>query len=384
MYESQETFDPQMALMPRGFGYNQPSFRTIPMFEPPPSQDFIHSPVEFAPSRSNDLSAYLLTQFDNPAYADCVLEVSLVAQKTSLLVHSVLIAQSPTLRALLEEEKKISEEGRTVINLVSSDPSLSSVAICSALRYNYGKQFSQESEPITDMKSALSYFAAGRLLQIPQVADIGARSILKYLTLVDAEKALLSVARSTVLPHTEVYNIHSFVDEPNSIPLRGDAQVYAENPFNNILEVIARAFPVSFVLDTSVLSSMELGGFPPKANSKVCLPQSKSQLTSIIFGDFLPESIPIPNVESTIISRILLSVPFAVLVRIFNSMGSITKQHIVQPVIEERERRRSWALQSKSDWVRDQSYSDSLMEALSWEERVVGTGAEMAVVRVRT
>ena len=285
------------------------------------------------------LGAYLKHQFDSASFADCVLELKIRGLKTEVMLHSVLIAQNPTCRALLEADMIPKREGRKVINFDSSDQYLTAPIILSCLRYYYGEQLPTRTATTDGLESAMSYLSAGRLLRIPEVEDFGTTAVLRYLTLENLETAL----RYVLQPNDDMTAEKELVRQASGNAVEGadvNIDFSTDKLTQGLVEFIAGNFPYPFVLDVQAPPSTQLGGYPaipdPDQGQKI----SKPELLSIRFGDFPSASYLMPTAEATKMSSILLALPVSVLRAILAALEQPVRDDISVPIMEERERRR--------------------------------------------
>ena len=315
---------------------------------------------------SDPLKAYLLEQFNNPEFADCSLILEIGGQATTFMLHSVVIAQIPTLKALLQSSKVLDSEGRKTLVLEKTDPHLTLPVVTSALQTCYGEAPPQDSQIINELESALAYLATGRLFQLPLYEDIGTTGVLKFLTLENLVKVMTYALSDAANVETDAAAIQ---ETGLSYPSR--------RLFEGLLDFMVTNFPNPFVLDLCAPNSTALGGHPPVplAEPQQQQQRPKPELMSIRFGEFPSASHSIPSVESTALSSILLSVPFSVLQQIIQALGQSATQDIAGPIIKERERRRLKALETGIKLTTQEGYSPATddLERHSWGEQVVAT-----------
>ena len=344
----------------------------------PSSQVFPQPPPTQETPPPDPLNTYLLEQFNNPEFADCSLRLETEGQATAFMLHGVVIAQNPTLKALLQSVKSFDSEGKKTLTLDTSVSHLSVPVMTSALRSYYGGPLPEGSQIINEMDLALAYLATGRLLQMPVYEDIGTTALLRSLTIDNLEKALFcalpDAANPASLPDNDITQVTGRPALPSRRLLAG------------LLDFIVANFPDPFVLDTCAPSSTSLGGYPPIPSIEPQQQRSKPELMAIRFGDFPSENLTIPSAESTTISSVLLSVPFSVLQQVLQSLGQSVTQSIARPIIEERERRRLQALEAGTEPspTGSSSHVPDDLERHSREERVVETESGTIITRVST
>ena len=297
------------------------------------------------------LISHLSLHFNNPEYADCQLEIQAGNQQANLKLHALLIGRSPTIRTLFDSATGFTETGRNQLSLRTSDQFVTIPAIVSALRVCYGKSPADVSPDLnwsipldlgrSDVGSlmdyALAYTAAGYILQMPETAINGADMVTRLLCFVTLEKVLEfalsgSPCSSNDSEHKDMFALDLGTYAPHSGRI-----------LQATLEFLVMKFPINFLLDTSVAGSRSLCELPTVEYSQNSTSSSRSKLSRIQFGDFPSEISDPPSAENTILSRLLLSVPFTVLEYILDLLERPISQRISEPIIKERERRRQAA-----------------------------------------
>ena len=352
--------------------YTSPKLLFVPSAEPSPYPAYTDAPSEYStplpqtstvlgPTSSQRvesdlyshnrnsliaLGAYLKHQFNTASFADCVLEMEIDGQKTEVMLHSVLIAQNPTCRALLEANMIPEREGKKVIKVYSSDQYLTVPIMLSCLQSYYGEALPTRAATIDGLESALSYISAGRLLQIPEVEDLGTTAVLSNLTLENLETALRYALQ-----------FHNIVTAERELSGRASGNVVegaetsikfsSDKLFRGVLDFIAANFPNPFLLDVQAPPSKQLGGYPAVPNPDQNQKFSKPELLSIRFGDFPSASHLMPTTEATKMSSILLALPISVLQVILGALEQSVRDDILEPILNERERRRLKAEQDQ-------------------------------------
>ncbi|MCJ1477183.1 hypothetical protein MMC13_005854 [Lambiella insularis] len=369
--EPRETLESEPVLLSHTSHYDKPPAGSSIPYQPPSSPPNIPLSSETNNSYAHDLSTYLLDQFDNPTYADCVLDVVYGSQRTTLMVHAVLVAQSPTVRGFLGPSGDLDEKGRKKICLTSTASFLTTPSITSALQSCYGKLLTRGSESGDDLYTALALFSAGRLLQLSNVVEVATASALHHLTLENVELALHCALCSEPLVPRKTQ-----VDNSEQLPMAEQKLI------SGIINFLLLCLPPNFVFDASAPSAVELGGFPLVTLSKAAQSVVNPLLLSIRFGDFPSENNSKPSAESVAISRILLSIPFELLERFLSGLDPSTRIEITRSIIEERERRRHDILDNGLESVGQPDLAEDVLEKLGWEEQVVGDDLSMVIRRV--
>lgn len=335
--------------------------------------------------RLEGLGIYLLDHFDNPAYADCRLIINAGEQSAVLMLHGILIAQSPTLRSLFDSAEVSKDDGKRALILSNSDRHVTLSAIVSALLYCYGKPLPQPDMQATSgyktsqssvskhMDSAIALVAAGSILQLPDFAFVGVKSMINRLCFETVTKAL-SFA---------LHGSSSFrpvpVEPPRTDTTHGALLAYStyapysQEILDGALSFLVVHFPRPFVLDTAAPSSISLGGYPSVHSSASCKPE----LSWIQFGDFSRPSL-------VALSSILVSLPFDILVALLGRLGHDVSDGIAESVIAERECRRVAALEMGEAWLEDKGWARRSHggKRLLWPESVERDGTRIRIARV--
>ena len=350
------------------------------------------------------LTSHLLQQFNDPEYADCHLEVQTRDQSVNLMLHALLIGRSLTLRALIASATSRDHSGRFVLYLPLSDNFVTIPAIISAILVCYGKppsdimsssmpdMFASESsvdryqhdikKPLRLMDSALSYLAAGCILKMPEVSLRGIEAVGECFTLKTVEKAL-SFALDGFLDS----ECHTFFDDGEreieehdlSTVQYGRYAPYSTHMLEATLKYIITCFPKSFILDVWAPSLLSIYRFPAVEDVSRDRPFTKSMLTAIKFGDFPVSAEDQQSQEDSILSSILLSVPYFVAKYILQHLEKSITQSILRPLVEVRERRRLDVIRNRIDTVSRGEFNT--WKEARWEEIVMGTEPDLQLSR---
>ncbi|MCJ1438590.1 hypothetical protein MMC27_007980 [Xylographa pallens] len=377
-FEAQEDAGLQPAYTLSANGLENPHVEPSTACSAPPNLRSTLDPSDNGQSTLSNLGSYILGQFGNPSYADCILHLVFGNQEDTLMTHGLLIAQSPTLRGLLESVTTFNTQGRREIWLTSDDPFLTIPAVLAGLQTYYGKSLSHEPRYIRDIHTALAYFAGGRLLQMARMQEIGLAALFELLRFDNIELgfqcALYTKTGEASGKEEEIF----VAKEADTHFSKHSAQ---RKLMDMVIHFIVLMFPDAFVFDPSAPAFLELGGFPQaQALEQKNLPLNP-ELLNIRFGDFPTNGYSKPSQESVILSRLLLSLPFAPLRNVLNSLSLPVSRQIVEPIVEERERRRLGVLNDKTKTA---NLTNHALERLSWEERVPNNGSYVDIVRVRS
>ena len=346
------------------------------------------------------VSNHLLQHFNSgSSYADCCLQVTHKSQrfqKTEFWLHSLLVAQSPTLQALLNNSEAGSN-GKRILCLEVHDRYATPVAIGSALRVCYGdspflftgsaarteRSQSAAAISVSWMENVLAYAAAGRVLQLQPIVTRGmqiASAIMHW----DNLEAALSFTLDPGLDRIGDLNSPFFpqkepVTEITSPHIKSDSKLNVGAPQTSInastdllykcLHFILANFPRSWNLDASARPLADNDRLPMIAEKRS--PVSKSRLSRIQFGDYPSEIDAKSNDPNTILSSIILSLPFTLLKYLWDRFEEPVIRRNGRLITLEREQRRLRVLKVHSaSFIQKQAAADIWAEA-GWEEFVV-------------
>lgn len=352
-----------------------------------------------------ELANHLSSQFGKGRFADYILEVSHADAGVifSMPVHSVIVSRSPTLAsAIVASNGMPAEESLKVIRVSSRDKFINGLAFTEALKYLYGgalqtfvelaeglQPFANSLEdvepfsvPRQRMDQALSYAAAGFFLQLPSVTARGIENAKRLLRWDTVEHALAFALDGGLGSFWgESGERRQSVSSAGNSPHPGAAQsilptyeAYSITLLRDVVEFIAYTFPKLFSLNTAVHQLSENPLLPTVADLRP--PIHHPRLSKIQFGDVPIQDASRPNFVTSLLSSVLLSLPFPVLQSLFahhglgGRLGWPAVVEIMQTVVEERESRRRKALKSQSKAASPSGQEDWLWENLYWEERV--------------
>ncbi|KAH0548570.1 hypothetical protein GP486_007886 [Trichoglossum hirsutum] len=323
---------------------------------------------------------YIESQFDRPDFSDYTLELQHAdgTFRETWHVHGILIARSPTLKAVMGNAASSPDGGtEKTLKMETSDRFLSPEAFTKAIQRLYGLSLLPSQEITTlgppssrsyrsmdgqfldvqtiqkQMKFALAYAAAGCLLRITEVARRGieaaGRAII-WETLEDAldfamdgglsaewtsgdAKSSTSVSSSSASSSRRSVSAEgsragsasaSSLDSPRDTPETlslgtsgGTYAPYADSLLQQVMNFIEREFPLNFVLDSTAPQFSNHPRLPMEINVK---PRTNPRLSSMKFGDNPTEDdIKRSNLSTTVLSSTLLSIPFPLLKHILES-----------------------------------------------------------------
>ncbi|KAL0766783.1 hypothetical protein CaCOL14_010354 [Colletotrichum acutatum] len=332
----------------------------------------------------DDMAAYLRSQFRDPAFADCTLELRYLddrAPPVRLPGHRLVLARSQAVRNVLEADNVESSSpgaNRTIL-LQSDDKYLRSDAFWMAVQHLYAFPLLDMPEPASNgnftmagnaddrFDFALGYAAAGHILAWQPIVFRGLEIASHSLSWSTIERALGFALAD--LPSRASADRHSqFVyGEPVHVLM------------NSIISFIINNFPPDFTLDTSVADPERFArlpiastSLPPREGTPTIArgtagQDRRSRPMHIQFGDLAlgpdntsngsdstSQSSQQNSIRSTL-SAILINLPFAYLKPALESSGYgnvngwanvEARHHIMRAVVSEREIRRSKVIEA--------------------------------------
>ena len=368
------------------------------------------------PFSTTSVPAFLIRNFDSPQYADCRLYVTYRGDRfeaEELLLHRVVIAQSPKLAALLAS-CEIDSNGMRLVRIEVLGSFVTPTTLRHALRTCYGDSawdfiaFSNPQNPsvykteiedaVSWMENALAFAAAGNVFQLGDVVSRGIQIASKILSWDNLERALTFAVEGVVDAVPDDY-----IDEGN-VQLRRLDNSGALSPTSTLgqsypnfspsmtslspythgvaayrlrqlcLRFISEHFPPNWQLNTFARPLQDLDRLPIRVESRSA--PSTSRLSHIQFGS-LPTEVP-EDLSSlgTKISSIVLSVPYAFLQELLVQTQHSLSTETLTSIVLERERRRQKALRDRSIGY---SQRVALLEAwapVGWEEVVNTVGLD--------
>lgn len=362
--------------------------------EPSPHYDEESQNVSFAngfasgkQAQGYDVVKHISSQFGNPEFTDYVLHIrSPDVMLWSMPVHAAIVSRSPVIFEALRHSAPPpfqTKDTRRLAEVVTDDRFVTPESLNEAVKILYAapllspKAFLYNLSPWDAshdqgyasndarkrMGEAISYAAAGRVLQMPEMQACGlriAKSLLRWDTLDIALHFGFSANKTTVQPVG--FGTDSRILETYAMALLDDA-----------LDFVAYNFPSDFKLYSIAPELRQNPRLPAVVESQQT--SHNPRLSKIRFGDAPPEDELKPSPVTQFLSSILLSIPLALLDRLFshpaaaNQVGWSGLVKLMRGVIEEREKRRQKVLKSLGKSL-DASISRSLLENLHREERV--------------
>lgn len=361
------------------------------------------------------LVQHLARQFNTRENADYCLRISHESHRFEILeffIHSLLTDQSPLLRNL-RKSTTILENGLASLQIQTRDRFITPQAIETTLLYCYGKpinDFNGFPEAIATskssvelsilwMKNALAVAAAGHMFHLGAVISRGLQVASTILNWGNIERALSFTLDGGLEPVLEFDRILTNTTASSSpfgdavaavaTPSPGTSENFEARPsieceessdcpsrsyspsandfLRHCLDFVVSEFPLSWELDTTAKPLAEIDRLP--ANEASRSPLTKSRLSLIQFGDHPSEKERQCDADIAL-SSLLLSVSFPLLVYILNRFDETLRTRIMNPIINERERRRHKALKLDSVSCDQRQLSGEDWAQLGWEEFV--------------
>lgn len=372
------------------------------------------------------LVRHLARQFNTRENADCCLRISHEGKRFEILeffIHSLLIDQSPLLRDL-RKSTMVLENGLVSLQIQTRDRFITPQAIETTLLYCYGKPindfngFPEAIAPskssvevsISWMKNALAVAAAGHLFHLGAVISRGLQVASTILNWGNIERALSFTLDGGLEPVLDFDRILTnttassspFGDAVTAVatPSPGSSENFEARPsmeyeessefpsrsyspsandfLRHCLDFVVSEFPLSWELDTTAKPLAEIDRLPTSGANRS--PLTKSRLSLIQFGDHPSEKERQANADMAL-SSLLLSVSFPLLVYMLNRFDETLSTRIINPIVDERERRRYKALKLDSVSFGQRRMSGEDWAQLGWEEFVDSEGPRLSLQR---
>lgn len=377
-----------------------PHTRQFQQQMPPPPPPQLQPPdVASQIDNAEALRVHILSQYADATSADC--SVTFVEEyagsRQTYHGHKLVLTRSPTLMQLFSQDRPNSHEGITEADVPLKGRYMKYSALNEALKYVYGGPLLQldHHRPsssagertlanVERIEGALSYIAAGVWLEMPIISARGvdvAGSLLHWDTIPTALDFALDGGLHqmwAVDDGSEAAFSAASSDDSIGRPEITGAPTYDPHStamLQRIIDFTIHVFPPNFYLDSSAPQLETCPRLPP-------LPQipghenrssvSDPRLSQIRFGE-IPTG---PSYTTTMISSILLSLPFQLLKVILEHfifaarLGPETAASIMRQVVAERERRRTKAQQARTAGKISSGSDSQLLQNLYWEEVV--------------
>jgi hypothetical protein len=367
----------------------------------------VQSPTFPRPVHQMELDAalmlrdYISMQFGNQDTADTVVELTEMNRTkpaTVLPAHSLLLAQSPTLLAMLAQNSVTAgPDTKRLVRITARDKFLLAPAFVEVLNHLYGapllnvhelvhglRPFRLDDPETTaivlqNMTRSLAHAATGYFLDMPAVTSNAMECAKRLLRWDTVERALSFALDGGLTPswQSRSRSLSSYdrqraandtSDRRISLPTYGE---YSGQFLQSIVDFLAYNFPKSFQFFPGAPQLLENPRLPTVLDSRPSI--SDPRLSRIQFGEMSAELSGRPDFVTTTLSSILISIPFPVLKVLVEHSGVSSRigwskvADIMHLVIRERESRRQKVLASKRIAA---SPDAALMENTGWWERV--------------
>ena len=284
-----------------------------------------------------DLQRTILHEFDSPTYADCALVVTVNGRVTRLRLHQMLISRSSLLQPLSWTTLARGHDNLPEFHWTTNDQYITTPALIAGIQALYGiipYLFLSAGPEDQVLARVLSLLAVGMTFGI---STVGAACMGRVLELVsfDNLEPILAFALHEDIPSSD--NFDEATGQPAYDISRAGGEFYGHHSlelFNIAVDFLRSNFPEAFDLNTAAPSSLELGGLPYSSTISGTSQAVSADVLNIQFGQMPLISTP----ESTIISTILLSLPFHALQSV---LLALQRPEITFDVVQERERRRA-------------------------------------------
>ncbi|KAK5107403.1 hypothetical protein LTR62_001307 [Meristemomyces frigidus] len=373
-----------------------------PYYNPAPPSFTQHDQASRVES-AESLRRHIRSQYGNPLLADCHLQILEEEEgaRHYLDAHKLILSRSPRLLDLIQSsEPPASASLKTQVQVPLRGQYLRLRQFIECVQYLYGGSLAaleqlRHPHAAKDglvsnderMRSALRHVAMASWLQLPVMAG---RAIGIALTLLhwDTIPAVLSFALDGGLGPAFTVDASSEVSCSSSDDSLGRADgaglptydPYSTDLLHRIIDFSVHMFPPNFYLDglaPQLQSCPRLPTLPPSHESRGS--HSDPRLTKIRFGNLSQEDHGRPSPSTTMLSSILLSLPFALLKCILEhngllyQLGADTVASIMRQVIAEREVRRKRILAATTAGTTSQvndGVALGLVQNLYYEELV--------------
>ena len=372
-----------------------PSFQQH-MQPPPPA--FPHPEMAAGFENAESMRDHVLSQFQNPALADCQLRISEQdgAARAELDCHRLILARSPRLFEIISKsDTTASRETKSQgIEVELKGSHLRIGPFIDSVRYLYGGplpphnlyNLAHNASTEDRVEVALQYIATGAWLNIHAVAQRGveiAHNLLHWDTITPVLAFALDGGlgqRWPVEDGSEERTSTCSSDDSFTKPEKGGSPVHEPHSsalLTTVLEYAAHNLPPNFYIDSSAPQSdacPRLPFYPQRHQSNAS--RSDPRLSKIRFGEMSNDDHQRPSLATTIISSILLSLPFPLLKYLLEHpalagrLGADTIGSIMRQVVNEREVRRQKALKARVASRGHEAFDPQQVQNLYWEEAV--------------
>jgi hypothetical protein len=299
-------------------------------------------PMQFAPAalqsgRQHDhgdpLRDYLLNQFQDAHSSDCILEVvGTSGSSLKIEAHKLLLARSPTLRKLIQARHK--QSGRFSLNIDFPGKHFNGRSLADGIRHLYGGPLPTHdslhgSAPHEKMAAALQCLAVGSFLRVDAISVRSMQLIFGLLRWDTVPNALAFALEGGLGP--------AWQKQPRSPDGRQDddaSRAYHNSPMYEpystdllfrLIDFMVHSIPQNFYIDPAAPELPEAPRLPSLAEGSHGRYHSRHnpRLSQIRFGSITTEELQRPSPEATMISSILISLPFPILQNILEHIGLV-------------------------------------------------------------
>ncbi|WPH02834.1 Hypothetical protein R9X50_00570200 [Acrodontium crateriforme] len=364
-------------------------------YAPPPIQ--MQHNIPSAIENTEALRAHVLSQFSNLTFSDCYIQVrdENTGEQRYIDGHKIILSRSPTLLDLINAHQSNTNTNSIFVSL--KDPYLRLPTFFDCVQYLYGgtltqldqnRQLRQDGNGMPSseerMAIAVQYVATSAWLRVPSIAF---RAIEVAVSLLhwDTVSTALTFALDGGLSNFWLIEDGSDGKTPTSSSNQDLwTEIYSSpryDPFSTqllhrIMHFMVHMFPHNFYLDSSAPQLASCPRLPSAHVNHESRPStSDPRLTKIRFGELSEEEHQQP-MSKTIISSILLSLPFALLKNLSEHfdlsarLGPETVASIMRQVVAERETRRLKALKARPADKREGGVTGGKYQSLYWTEMV--------------
>jgi hypothetical protein len=312
LYDGKSFFSPPRA-------QQVPPMHTINLAQGGPQNGFQYD-------HGDPLRTYLLSQFQDARSADCVLEV-IHADGVSFKIeaHKLLLARSPTLHKLIVAGKEQTPKSSLCIKVPSKH--IGEDSFTDSIRHLYGGPLptpdSLRGATLSEkMAAALRYVAVGAYLRMDAISFRSMQLALGLLRW-DAVPAALAFALEGGLgpawdkrPRSSAMHSDNAYGHPQHDP-------YSTDLLHRLIDFMVHTIPQNFYIDPAAPQLPESPRFPSYSETSHGRQNSRHhpRLSQIRFGSITSEELQRPSAEATMISSILVSLPFPILQAVLEHPG---------------------------------------------------------------
>ncbi|KAH7045897.1 hypothetical protein B0J12DRAFT_144964 [Macrophomina phaseolina] len=360
----------------------------------------VFQPAQPPPGIEFGLRDYMRSQFGGRAYADYVLKLYPGGGRAMILnlpVHGIILGRNRKFAELMARSHPgHTENGMRVLNVLAEDRFLEGLIFAEALKYLYSEDMlspgnfthgmppftgrsantDRQGSPVRRMSDALAYAAAGFWLEIRCIVSRGLDIATELLRWDTVETALAFAVDGGLDSSWRVDDTaeDSSSDDASSrfdtdlAPTYGSFSTQFLQTINGFL---LHNFPEDFELDTCASQLHDIVRLPSVNEPR---PTSRNpRLSQIRFGEVPVEAAGPSQAIVSILSSILLSLPFPVLKALLEDfvlcsrLGKTRVGQLMHSIVEEREARRRKVLKDpRAQLEKDESVKQNLL----WCERV--------------